>query len=271
MRKLSILVVMLAAAPAWAGRGATYDSILGAIASGNADAIASELERAERLVCAECVLPIMNLLDDDEYRVREVAAWWFARRPVLAAAITMQSIARIQGDDPVAAERAADVVGTFRHPGVLPILASALQRSDFPGATKAALVRAVGTIGDPSGLPAVVGALADAAPEARAEAVRAYDALRGDRTGGELVPLLGDGDVSVRRVASAAIAQFQVAGARAALEGLLAGDPDPIVRRNAAFALVKLGGSRDALQHAADGDAVRFVRSVARAGLAAPR
>jgi len=271
MRKLLILVAILAATPAWGGRGATFDSIMSALASRNADVIASELERAERLVCARCVGPIMELLDDDDYRVREVAAWWFARRPVLAAAITMQSIPLIQGTDAVAAAHAADVVGTFRHPGVLPVLAAALARTDFPGATKVALVRAVGTIGDPAGLPAVVGTFADAAPEARAEAIRAYDNLRGPRTGGELTSLLGDGDVGVRRVATAAIAQFKVADARAALEGLLAADPDPFVRRNAAFALVKLGGSRDALQRAADGDAIMFVRSVAKAGLAGPR
>ena len=270
MRKLIIVLAMLASASAYAGRGATYQSIMDAIASNNGDAIASELERAERLVCAMCVGPVMELLDHPDYRVREVAAWWFARRPVLSAAVTMQSIARMQGNDPVAAEYAADVVGSMRHTDVLPILASMLKRTDFPAATKVAAVRAIGIISDPAGLPAVVGAFGDSTPETRAEAVRAYDSLRGDRSGNELVPLLGDGDVSVRRVSTSIIAQFKVASARTTLEGLLANDGDPIVRRNAALALMRLGdpASHAALQQAADHDPIAFVRSTARAALA---
>jgi HEAT repeat protein len=270
MRKLFVVLALLASSSAQAGRGATYESIMDAISSDNADVIASELERAERLVCARCVGPILELLDHRDYRVREVAGWWLARRPVLSAAVTMQSIARMQGNDPVAAEYAADVVGSMRHTDVVPILASMLTRPDFPAATKVAAVRAIGLIGDASGLPAVVGTLGDAAPEARAEAVRAYDALRGARTGAELAPLLGDADTAVRRVTTATIARFGVAGARATLEGLLLGDTDPIVRRNAAFALLKLGdpASYSALSRAAAEDPIAFVRSTAKAALA---
>lgn len=267
------LLVIGGATETRAGRGASYGSIVEAIRTGNADVIASELERAERLACAECVAPVMELLDSDEPRVREVASWWFARRPMLKAAITLQSVARVMGPDGKQAERAADVLGTFRHPGVLPALAAAIARPDFPAATKTAAVRAIGTIADPDGAPAVMVALTSAAAETRIEAVRAYGTLRGHRSGAELVALLSDADVAVRRQAAASVAAYRQAGARAPLETLLAHDPDPLVRRNAAWALLKLAdpAARPALERAAADDPVAYVRSIARAGLAAAR
>lgn len=271
MKKLSFLIALLLLVPtaAFAGRGASLGSVRAAIATGDADVIISELERAERLVCGACVGPVMDLLDNDDYRIREVAAWWFARRPMLKSAITMQSLARIAGTDPSAAEKAADVLGTFRHPSVLPALAGALDR-DFPAATKVALVRAIGTIADPSGESAVVKALGDGSAETRAAAAQAYYDLRGRRDGTPLLPLLGDGDVSVRRQATAVLGSARLPAARVALEGLLAGDKDAIVRRNAAWALSRIGdpASRGALERAAADDPVNFVRSVAKAGLA---
>lgn len=273
MRKLILCALLvssvLAAAPAFAGRGSSYGSIMDAISSGNGDVIAAELERAEYLVCGACTGPILELLDHDSYQVREVASWWIARRPVLMAAATMQSIARIQGSDAKQAEYAADVLGAFKHPRALPTLAAGLARNDFPAATKVAMVRAIGIIGDPTGMSAVASALADNAPETRAEAVRAYDSIRGRRAGTELVGLLSDGDAAVRRQAAASVAPFKVAAARVPLENLLAHDADPLVRRNAAFALLKLNdpASRPVLQLAADSDPVMFVRSYAKAAL----
>jgi HEAT repeat protein len=261
--------LVLAASTAFAGRGATYGSVMDAIATNNADVIASELERGEWLTCAACTGPVMELLDNSDYRVREVAAWWFARRPALAAAITMQSVARIQGSDAQAAEYAADVLGTFRRPNMLPVLATALGRSDFPASTKVALVRAVGTIGSANGMPTVVAALADSTAETRAEAIRSYDAIRGIHSGNELAGLLGDSDVAVRRQAAASIGAYKVASARATLENLMLHDADAVVRRNAAYAIFKLGGadSRAALQQVVAQDPVNFVRSTAKAAL----
>jgi HEAT repeat protein len=268
MRKLAFLLIVLAAPAAWAGRGASFGSVMDAIHTRNADVIISELERAEKLICAQCVAPVMELLDDSDYRVREVAAWWFSKRPMLQAAVTMQSLARLAGGDARQAEYAADALGTFRHPAAVPALAGALDRG-YPAATKVAILRALGTIADPDGEAAVVHGLADGAPEARRAAAQAYYDLRGRRDGAALVPLLGDGDTAVRRQAAAAIGSYRQPAARLPLETLLASDPDPIVRRNAAWALVKLGdpASQDALARAASSDPVNFVRSVAKAGV----
>src|SRR4051794_27802507 len=79
---LGIGLLLAAAAPVWAGRGSSPSAVQTAIASGSADAIAAELERAEHLVCASCEVMIRPLLDSDSDRVRRVAAWWLARRAV---------------------------------------------------------------------------------------------------------------------------------------------------------------------------------------------
>src|SRR5688572_20683294 len=117
MKKLIVLGMFLGLAQtADAGRGASYASIMEAIRSNNADVITSELERAERLVCGACVLPVMELLDHQDYRVRQVAAWWFARRPALKTILAADMTERLAGNDSRLARNAADVLGTFRHP-----------------------------------------------------------------------------------------------------------------------------------------------------------
>lgn len=272
-RALSILIaaaaLLVTTGQAHAGRGGSYARIASAIRSGNADAIIAELERAERLVCGACIDLVMPLLDHEDYRVREVAAWWFARRPAQKQEITELGIARLYGDDALLARNAADALGTFRHPGALPALAHAAARQDFPAETRRAAVMAIGTIADPRGEPAVVLAMGDGAPEVRAEAIRSYWALRGSRTGAPVAALLADADAGVRAEAAAVVGHFAFAGARQALEQLVASDPDSFVRRNAAWALGKIGdaASRPVLEAAAKNDPSSLVRSVAQAAI----
>src|SRR5438128_12490673 len=71
------------ASPALAGKGGSAAKIRDAIRSNSVDAITAEVERAESLTCSECVQMVTNLLEDNRYSVREVAAWWFAKRPAL--------------------------------------------------------------------------------------------------------------------------------------------------------------------------------------------
>src|SRR5262249_11492284 len=128
---LAAFAALFVAHEAWAGRGGSYSLIMTAIQSGNADAIINEFERAEKLVCGQCVEPPLTRLDSDDYRLREVAAWWIARRPFIMAAVTAQSIARLNGSDGVAARNAADVLGTFRSPYALTALGTAMGQN-FP-------------------------------------------------------------------------------------------------------------------------------------------
>ena len=265
--------VLLGVRDADAGRGGSQSRIVSAIRSTNADAIIAELERAERLVCPACVEPVMALLDHDDYRVREAAAWWIARRPAHKVAVHELSVARLYGNDARLARNAADALGTFRHPRALPALGYAAARLDLSAEARAAAVQAIGTIGHPGGEPALVTALADPAPEVRVSAVKALLALRGIRSGDSLIPLLRDGDVQVRRQVTVVMGTLKSPSARAGLEQLLASDPDSLVRRNAAFALGRLGdaASRAALETAAAGDSSSLVRSVARASITSLR
>ncbi len=274
MRKLNLIPMVLVALMAMpfsahAGRGASYGTIMGAIRSNNADAIVSEVERAERLTCGACIEPIMQLLDHDDYRVREVAAWWIARRPAQKEEVRDMSIARLYGTDPVLARNGADALGTFRHPDAIPALSFAATRADLTPEARAAAVQALGTIANPQGTAAVVAAMSDSDATVRVTAVNAYYALRGDRDGTALLALVGDSDLEVRRQATAVIGTLKVASAVSALESALASDADVQVRRNAAWALGQIGdpSAHDTLQAAADGDASSIVRSVAKAAI----
>src|SRR5262249_25947724 len=170
--------------------------------------------------------------------------------------------------DPIQARNAADALGTFRHPNALPALGAALDRG-FNDEANAAIVRAVGTIGDPSGEAIVVRGIGAAGAQTRAAAAEAYWSLRGTRDGAPLAAVLGDGDAGVRRSATAALGSYAVASARPALERLVSSDPDPLVRRNAAYALGRIGdgASYATLKACAEGDAISYVRSYAAAAL----
>jgi HEAT repeat protein len=269
MRKTIIIVALsLISSSAFAGRGSSTSAIQSAIRSNNADAIISELERAERLVCGACVEPVMALLDHEDYRVREAAAWWFARRPAIKAEVFDLSVARLYAADSIEARNAADALGPFRHPDAITALTFASTRTDFSAEARAAAVKALGTIGSRLAYTAIVDALDDSDATVRAAAANAYAELRGTSTGDELAPLAGDPDVSVRRQAIAHLGRFATASARTQLEAALS-DSDALVRRNAAWALGRIGdaASRPALQAVADNDESNVVRSIATAAL----
>ena len=273
-RSLLVLALMLVAAVAvprvaHAGRGSSYGQIMSAIRTGNADVIISELERAERLPCGACIEPVMALLDSEDYRVREVAAWWFARRPAQKTELIDVATARLYADDPVLARNGADILGTFRMRAALPALAFAAARTDLAPEARVAAIRAIGTISHPDGFPALVKAMTDGDATVRAEAIRSYRVMRGSPDGAPLTALLAATNVDVRREAAAAVGHFKNVGARAPLEAILAGDADELTRRNAAWSLGELGlaASRATLEQAAAQDASSLVRSVAKASM----
>lgn len=262
-------IILTAAQTAHAGRGGSHSRIQNAIASGSVDAITAELERAERLICgSSCIEPVMALLDDPRYEVREVAAWWFARRPAQKQELTERSLARLQGNDSIQARNAADILGTFRHPVAIPALSAAAQRQGLSAEARLHAVRALGTIGHRDGNAALRAAMQDASAGVRLEAVSAWLEMRHQQDAAPVVGLIADADVHVRRKAAAVAGGLRDAGARLALEAQLAGDEDPAVRRNAAWALGRIGdtASRPALE-AATSDASSLVRTTARAAL----
>ncbi len=251
-----------------AGRGGSHARIQNAINTRSTDAIIAELERAERLICDACIAPVMDLLDDDRYEIREAAAWWFARRPVMKRQLDERSVTDLAGDDSRLARNAADILGTFRHPQAIPALAAAAGRTDLSAEARAHAVRALGTIGHAAANTALQGAMSDADADVRFEALDAWLKIRNQDGAAPVVALIDDADGRVRAKAAAVAGDLREAGARAALEAQLASDADPTVRRNAAWALGRIGdrASRDVLE-AAKSDASSLVRMTARASI----
>lgn len=251
-----------------AGRGGSDERIRGAIASGSVGAIIAELERAEFLVCGPCIKTVMQLLDDERYEVREVAAWWFARRPAQKKELLERAIGHLYGTDSIKARNAADILSGFRHPDGIDALEQAVSRSDLSAEARKHAVRALGHIGHQRGTVAIAAAMADVDAGVRLEAATAWNEIRQPQGAAPVIVLLGDSNVLVRRKAAAVVGRLREAGARTALEAQSANDEDARARRNAVWALGRIGdpASRPALEVATT-DPSRLVRATARAAL----
>lgn len=269
-RPVLVALALAAGAPAaQAGRGGSFARIRSATQHESPDAIVAELERAENIPCTSgCMTFVLGLLDHDSYAVRDAAAWWFARRPVQMARVTEQARARLVSGSSAEVRSAADALARVGRPGVVPDLAAAIQRGGLSNEARAHAVRALGTIGHRSANPALAAAMGDGSAEVRREAVESWTRILRQADAAPVVALVTDTDVSVRRAATQVVGRFPAASARGALEGLVSSDPDPAVRRNAAWALGRIGdpGSREVLT-AASSDASSLVRMTARAAL----
>lgn len=263
-------LALVALAPdALAGRGGSKGTIRSAIRSNNADAIISALEQAENIPCdTECMTMVMDLVDHDEYRVREVAAWWFARRPAQKKELAEAASAWLQLEDSEKARNGADVLGTFGYAQYLPVLEQAAIRSTFSAEARAHAVRALGRIGNKAANGTLAAAMQDASPKVRLEAVGAWRRMLKQDGAAPVAALVEDSDSAVRRAAIGAVGTFREASARAALESVVASDGDPASRRNAAWALGRIGdaASREVLR-AATADESSLVRMTAKAAM----
>lgn len=266
---ITVTVVLALSAVAHAGRGGSEATIRSAVRSGNADAIIAALEQAENIPCSStCMTMVMELTENDDYRIREVAAWWFARRPAQKRELAERSLAELVTGDSTAARNAADILGTFGAAASIEPLATAYARDGLEEPARVAIVRALGRIGNTAGNPTLAAAFGDPSAAVRLEAIEAWRHMRRQDGAAPVAALVADADVSVRRAAAATVGFFRQADARAALETALTSDPDPAARRNAAWALGRIGdeASRDALTAAA-ADPSGLVRMTAKAAL----
>lgn len=261
-------LVLLAASPASAGKGGSAEKIQRAVASGSSDAIVAEVERAEGLICLDCIDVVTRLTEDPRYQVREVAAWWFAKRPALMKMLAEQFVDELATGDTVKVRNAADFLGRTRLYSTLPQLAAATRRDVGPEA-KLALVRAARYMAHKGGNDVLTIAMADRDASVRAAAAGAWRDIREQTDASPVVARLGDADARVRAEAASSVGGMAAAAGRAALEALVVSDASPTVRRNAAWALGKLGdaASRAALTTAA-ADPSGLVRLTAKAALA---
>src|SRR5215475_9194634 len=112
--KLAAVVVLLSST-AYAGTGGSEANIQAAVNSGSVDSIIAEVERAEGLMCEECIATVMNLTEDNRFAVREVAAWWIAKRPGLTEATAQGMLGDLQSGDSIKVRNAADFLGAVRY------------------------------------------------------------------------------------------------------------------------------------------------------------
>lgn len=258
----------LAPSTALAGKGGSAELIEAAVASNSVDAIQAELERTESLICERCVALVTNLTEDARADVRQVAAWWFARRPALHDLMATGFIADLQGST-TAVRNAADFLGFSRTLTALPQLRAAIHRADLGVEARLALVRAVGFMAHTSGNEVLTTAMTDADAGVRAAAVVAWRDMLGQRSAQPVLALLGDADANVRAQAIAVVGGMREQGGRAQLEALVVSDPSSFVRRNAAWALGRLGNAASAAALTqASKDASGLVSGVAKASLA---
>jgi len=267
--KLAAVALVLAATalPAAAGVGGSADKIRAAVASGSVDAIIAEVERAEALACDECIQLVTNLTEDARYPVREVAAWWFAKRPAMKNMLVEQFDRELVTGGTLKVRNAADFLGATMTYTALPNLGAAIRRDVGPEA-KLAIVRAVGVLGSKNGNEALTVAMADRDAGVRAAAARAWREIYDQTDAAPVIGLLGDADLNVRAEAATVAGALKATAGRARLEALVVSDPSPVVRRNAAWALGKLGqaASREALVKAS-ADESSLVRMTAKASL----
>jgi len=263
-------ISLAAAGTAVAGRGSSPQAVKLAIQSGSPDAIKAELERAEHLVCVSCVDMVMPLLDHNNQGIREVAAWWIARRGV-ARTVRVQMLTRLGQPDSVAARNAADVLGEFHYVSSIPALSAALSNPTFSSEARAHVAAALGRISRPDVVAPLTGVLAVNDGVVQVAAMQALQSIAGLRDGSQVSPLLGNGDASVRAEAATTLGMFHDASAANALVTALQNDTSPIVRKRAAWALGEIHANTavagPALQAAAANDASPFVRSLAAAAL----
>lgn len=269
--KLAAVALTFAASatPALAGKGGSNGKIVEAVRSGSVDAIIAEVERAEGLICEDCVQTMINLTEDNRLEVREVAAWWFAKRPGTKNIMVSQMKDDLKLGDSTHVRNAADFVGYVREYTALPELRSAMARGGLNTEAKLAIVRAVGYMAHLDGNGILKTAMGDGDAAVRAAAVTAWRDVLGQVDAAPIVSLLNDSDANVRAQAATVVGAYGEASARSALETLVTSDANAYVRRNAAWALGKIGSaqSTQALTAAAQ-DKSGIVSGYAKAALA---
>src|SRR6476646_10644145 len=180
-------ISMAAAGVAEAGRGGSPQAIQQAIASGSPDAIKAELERSEFLVCGVCSDMVRTLVDSPDASIRQVAAWWLARRAV-SRQVRLDMLNRLSQPDSTAARNAADVLGEFHYVSSIPALGAALSNPLYTGEARAAMARALGTINRPAAVAPLTAALASDNAQVKVASLAALRSIIGQRDGSAVVP-----------------------------------------------------------------------------------
>jgi HEAT repeat protein len=193
-------VAMRARAAVLAGYAADADAVLAARRDTDPSVRAYAIVAAARLR-RRTVAERVEDLTDEAAEVRRRACEIEARSPRPGAKVTAALEACLADPDPLVAVAAADALGEARATSSVGALASTAETHGDARCREAAIA-ALGAIGDPAGLEAVLVALADK-PAVRRRAVVALSAFAGDEVEAALARALTDRDWQVREVARA--------------------------------------------------------------------
>jgi HEAT repeat protein len=272
MTRIAIVLAAALALPATAlaGKGASYQSIQNAIATGNRDSIVAEIERSEKLPCGACLDLVLPLIDSNDAAVRDVAAWWLSKRAIREK-IRDDMFERLDGGDSIKARNAAEVLGRFKHPDALISLEAAIHNDVLSEEARAAAAIAIGTIGHLDGKAILEGAITSESAPVRAAAAKSLRGIRGNNDAVAVVELLADDDELVVREAASTVGALREESGIADLSDVVTDASWSVaVRKEAAWALGKIGNgsARDVLQSVVENDDSMLVRGAARAALA---
>lgn len=130
---------------------------------------------------------------------------------------------------------AATALGQIKDPAAQPALSLAAVRDDAP-TVRASAVEALGLVGEPGGVPALLQALSDGALFVAVQAVEALGSIGQPSVLPALCHVLLHGDVHLRVHVPSALGQI---GGGPAIDGLCQalGDPDAVVRFQVVYAL----------------------------------
>ena len=241
INKLAAVALLVMTSTAYAGTGGSEANIQAAVNSGSVDSIIAEVERAEGLMCEECIATVMNLTEDNRFAVREVAAWWIAKRPGLTEATAQGMLGDLQSGDSIKVRNAADFLGAVRYYGALPSLQTTLLAGNLSTEAKLSIVRAVGYMAHVKGNVTLQTAMGDSAPEVRALAIKVWRDVLDQKDAGTVPNYLTDPDARVRAEAAGVVGWARTPSAVGALVKIVTTDPDSSARRNAAWALGQIG------------------------------
>src|SRR5690349_19184145 len=138
------------------------EAMMNAIRSTSPGRLTAVLEYGERVECFECIPALeQKLLDSDEPKVREMAAWWLRKRPFGygRSAVKMRQTV-LEDASAVRRSRAAEALGEFLDVRGLPALSQAAMVDGEPQVRLAA-VRALGRLNARGGQEVLAVAMED--------------------------------------------------------------------------------------------------------------
>jgi hypothetical protein len=222
----------------------TREQLMNAIRSASPTAFTAMLEYGERVECLECIPHLeAKLLDAGHPKVREMAAWWLRRRSFGFARASVRMREVLAGDaDPVRRSRAAEALGEFLDVSGLAALSDAAVQDASPE-VRLSSVRALGRLNARGGHAALADALSDEDTAVRRAALDQVLRVNFWNDGDALIARLGDDSAQVRARAAQIIGELRVREAAGELTGVLRDDESADVRKAAAWALGRLGGT----------------------------